>query len=50
MLIVRFNKNDEIIDQEVTFESAHSAYRNIKRKHGYAELILIDNGVEHFVW
>lgn len=50
MLIVRFNKNDEIVDQEVTFDSAHSAYRNLKRKYGYAELIFIDNGVEHCVW
>lgn len=50
MLIIRFNKNDEIVDQEVTFENAHSVYKNLKRKYGYVEIILIDKGVEHFVW
>lgn len=50
MLIVRFNKNDEIVDQEVTLENAHCVFKNVKKRYGYTELLLIENGVEHFVW
>lgn len=50
MLIVRFNKNDEIVDQEVTLENALSIFRSVKKKYGYTEIILIENDVEHFVW
>ena len=51
MLIVRFNKNDEIIDQEVTMENAHCVYKYCKHKYKYVEIILIDEkNNEHFVW
>ena len=50
MLIIRFNKNDEIIDKEVTFKNVRREYKKLKRKYRYVEIILIENGVEHFVW
>lgn len=49
MLYVRYNKNNEIVDQEVTMENADKIYHKLKRKYGYVEIVLVLDGVEHYV-
>ena len=50
MLVIRYYMKGNVIDTEVPFEDAHKHYKKIRRKHGYAEVLFIDNGVEHHVW
>lgn len=51
MFIVRYNKNDEIIDHKVTLESAHKVFERCRRKYLCAEIIYVDeNNNEHIIW
>ncbi len=47
MLIVRYFNNHIVKDTDVTVKNAHETYRHLRRKFGYAELILLENGIEY---
>lgn len=47
MLFIRYVKNKKIIDLFVTLDTVYPIYKKIKKKYGFADLILLDNDIEH---
>lgn len=50
MLIMRYQKDDEICEEVVTVETAHNVFLKLKQKYGNVDFIMIENGVEHCLW